>query len=242
MIYSIPAIDLLNEKVVRLYQGNYENVTYYSDNPMQVAEQISGLGFSNIHIIDLMGAKTGDFTSFLLLEYILDLGLSVQVGGGIRTLKHAKKLIEKGVDRVIVSTKALVCQSFLSRLIKSIGAKRVILSLDICNGFPVIHGWKQYSNKTVHTVLQSYHSLNNLIVTDVIRDGTLSCRINHNLYSSILMDFPNINLIAAGGISSVDSIKELDKIGCTACIIGKAYYEINGFKEAVVAKAFHRRM
>ena len=195
MIYAIPAIDILNGQVVRLYQGHYNNVTKYAKTPIQIAKQFLRLGFSNLHIIDLMGAKTGIFTISPILEEILNLGLAVQVGGGIRTLDQAKSLIKKGVARIIVSTNALVDQHFLSLLLKSIGTKRVMLSLDIYKGAIATCGWKKYHGKTtINSILQNYALLENLIVTDISQDGTLSSKINCNLYRTILQEFPKINL------------------------------------------------
>ena len=240
MIYSIPAIDLLNGEVVRLQQGHYSKVTKYANTPLQIASEIADLGYSALHIIDLMGAKTGTPTIFSLLDNLLRLGLSVQVGGGIRRIEQAKTLIAKGVDRVIISTSALTEPKFFSDLIKSIGVKRVVLSLDIREGLIATHGWSQCSGKTIRSVLENYPALRNLIVTDISKDGTLASSINYNLYSAIINDFPDINLIAAGGISSIKSIQELNQIGCHACIIGKAYYEIEGLKETIVTTGFHR--
>ena len=195
MIYAIPAIDILNGQVVRLYQGHYNNVTKYAKTPIQIAKQFLRLGFSNLHIIDLMGAKTGIFTISPILEEILNLGLAVQVGGGIRTLEQAEALITKGVDRIIVSTNALANQHFLPLLLKLLGSKRVVLSLDFYKGLIATCGWKQRNGKeTIASILQNYSFLENLIVTDISQDGTLSSKINCNLYRTILQEFPKINL------------------------------------------------
>ncbi len=240
MICTIPAIDILNGQVVRLCRGDYKHITNYKGSPRQIAQQIADLGYTNLHIIDIIGAKTGKFTISPILDDILNLDLSIQVGGGIRTLNQANELIAKGVDRIIVSTSALTEQHFFSNLIQSIESQRIILSLDVYNQSIATNGWSNYIEKTISSVLHNYPLLKNLIVTDINQDGTMSSNINYNLYLAILNEFPHINLIAAGGISSIDSIDKLQQLGCTACIIGKAYYEIGGLKEKIVARGLHK--
>jgi len=240
MIYVIPAIDIIDGRVVRLLQGDYEKMTTYNISPIELGRSIAEQGFSHLHVIDLEGAKKGK--NFLLpqIEELSKLGLKIQVGGGIRTTEEALRLIEAGADRVIVSTSALERPEFLPALIEVIGIHHIVLSLDVRNMTVATHGWLHNIDLNPVECLQKLPDLHHVIITDISKDGTLSTNLNTSLYTSIAESFPTINFIAAGGISSIESIVKLEQAGCNACIVGKSFYEIKDLSQELVKHGYHR--
>lgn len=242
MIYAIPAIDIIDGRVVRLLQGNYDKVTTYDVSPSEMGRSIAKQGFSHLHIIDLEGAKKGKNSLLPQIEELAALGLTIQVGGGIRTVEKARLLVDAGAHKVIVSTRALENSEFLPTLMDAIGVHRVILSLDVRNGTIVTDGWLKDSGLTPLEYLEKLSKLENLIITDVSRDGTLSADVNTSLYASVAEAFPEMHLIAAGGVSSIESIAHLEQAGCSGCIVGKSFYEVEGLREKLVEHGYHREL
>lgn len=227
----IPAIDILNGKVVRLLHGNYLSSTEYGNSPLEMAKHFQSLGFHHLHIIDLGGAKIGKPQIHPFIPDILSLGLTVQVGGGIRTIEDAKTYASLGV-KCILSTAALENRDLFFRFQELLGDK-LILSLDVIDGKIAVNGWTEKIEKTVDETIRELH-LKQVIVTDISKDGTCS-GINIELYKNIILNHPAILLYAAGGISSLNNIKELAAIGTAGSVIGKAFYEDHGFRNEVIA-------
>ncbi len=222
-IKLIPAIDILQGKVVRLLKGDYNKVTEYSEHPLNVARQFHHLGYKHLHVINLNGAKDGHSSIEEILKNIIDIGLSVQIGGGIRSIETAEKYITAGVDKLIVSTAVLLDQTFFKKLRKTFGQDKIIVSLDVVGGYVAIEGWKKTLNITVKQAIERLNP-KNIIITDISRDGTLS-GIDVMMYQDLASQYQEIKIQAAGGISSMEAIQQLEKAGIKGAIVGRAFYE-----------------
>lgn len=219
-----PAIDIYEKKAVRLYKGEYDKMTVYNDNPLSVAAAFKEAGAENIHIVDLEGAKTGDTPNIeVISEMVNKSGLFCEVGGGIRSLSTAEKYINAGVGRVIIGTAAITDRNFLREAIKIYGEK-IAVGVDIKDGYVAIKGWKEKSEERYDVFLNKMSELNvkTVIVTDISKDGAMK-GTNRELYAS-LSDMLNINIIASGGVSTLEDIRSLKGSGIYGAIIGKAYY------------------
>ena len=219
-----PAIDIYEKKAVRLYKGEYDKMTVYNDNPLSVAAAFKEAGAENIHIVDLEGAKTGDTPNIEVISEIVNKsGLFCEVGGGIRSLSTAEKYINAGVGRVIIGTAAITDRNFLREAIKIYGEK-IAVGVDIKDGYVAIKGWKEKSEERYDVFLNKMSELNvkTVIVTDISTDGAMK-GTNRELYAS-LSDMLNINIIASGGVSTLEDIRSLKGSGIYGAIIGKAYY------------------
>ena len=233
-----PAIDIYEKKAVRLYKGEYDKMTVYNDNPLSVAAAFKEAGAENIHIVDLEGAKTGDTPNIeVISEMVNKSGLFCEVGGGIRSLSTAEKYINAGVGRVIIGTAAITDRNFLREAIKIYGEK-IAVGVDIKDGYVAIKGWKEKSEERYDVFLNKMSELNvkTVIVTDISKDGAMK-GTNLELYRKLSERY-SLNIIASGGVSSVNDIKQLRKMNLYGAIIGKAYYtDAVNLKEAIeVAK------
>jgi len=236
-----PAIDLLNKKVVRLLQGRYDQVTEYSNDPMKMAEHWKSQGARWLHIVDLDGAKTGQMANIEIIEEIVKkIGISVQVGGGIRSLETIQELLDKGVHRVVLGTKALEDTDFLEQILKK-WPERIIVSLDCINNEVMKDGWLVSSGFKAERFLKFLErcGLKYLIYTDVGNDGTL-IGVNWEMVKKILNDTQNMNIIVAGGVAHIEDVKGLFELSreyngrLFGAITGKAIYEDKlDFKEAM---------
>ena len=238
MIIIIPAIDILHDKVVRLYQGDYQQSTIYDDNPANIAFQLQQEGFKHIHIIDLQGAKEGKPFITKHVEDITKLGMKVQVGGGIRTISSAQHYLNLGVEQVIVSTAILTDLNNYHQFVTKLTPQRIIVSLDVKNGVVAIKGWKEQLALTLVEAIQflnERHPIAQLIITDISRDGTLQ-GVNVELYRDIHQHFPAICLIAAGGVASMQAIEQLDHIEVDRVIVGRALYEDAAFRKQLIKR------
>ena len=222
-IKLIPAIDILQGKVVRLLKGDYNKVTEYSEHPLNVARQFHHLGYKHLHVINLNGAKDGHSSIEEILKNIIDIGLSVQIGGGIRSIETAEKYITAGVDKLIVSTTVHLDQTFFKKLRETFGPDKIIVSLDVVGGYVAIEGWKKTLNITVKQAIERLNP-KNIIITDISRDGTLS-GIDVMMYQDLASQYQEIKIQAAGGISSMEAIQQLEKAGIKGAIVGRAFYE-----------------
>lgn len=222
----IPAIDILNSKVVRLFQGDYGQVTHYSNDPFQVAQEFVQQGFKFIHFIDLAGAREGRPLITKEVEKILTLPVEVQVGGGIRTIEDAEAYINMGVKRIIIGTQAIKEPSFVDRLIAMYGDDVIAFSLDLRNGLTALNGWVESQLLSVESILQrlEVQGVKHVIVTDISRDGTLQGS-NPDIYQPLVNAFPAIKFYAAGGVTTNADIEKLEQIGLSGVIVGKAFYE-----------------
>jgi phosphoribosylformimino-5-aminoimidazole carboxamide ribotide isomerase len=221
----IPAIDIRGGKCVRLYQGDYEKETVYSENPLDVARTWEAQGASRLHIVDLDGAKKGIPVNLKLVEKITSLiNIPVQLGGGIRTLESALSAIGSGVSRIIIGTAAAENSHALSGLCQEIGPDSLIVSIDTRGNKVAVRGWTQSSNMTATELVQRVESvgIQRFVYTDVSRDGTLT---EPNFDSiRLLLSRTQLKMLVAGGISSVKHLKRISDLGAEGAIVGKAAY------------------
>ena len=222
----IPAIDLLDGKVVRLKKGDYDEVTTYDKSPLEQARVYQKAGFRRIHIIDLNGAKEGRFVNLPVIREIVDeLDIEVQTGGGIRSFDDARKLLENGVSRVICSSMAVKNRAdWLKTLDHYEG--RAILGLDLKNGQMAYGGWKDTEAVSFDDFLGEMidHGLEEVLMTDIARDGMLTGP-NISMYQDFMKSFPQLRFIASGGVSKAGDLEELSAADLYAVVVGRAYYE-----------------
>jgi phosphoribosylformimino-5-aminoimidazole carboxamide ribotide isomerase len=230
-MYIIPAIDILDKKVVRLREGDYKQVTNYDVTLEEMIERYQSNGTDFIHIIDLNGAK-GDFSNQqYLAEIIHKTSMKVQYGGGVRSIDKVKELLEAGIFRVIVGTQAITNPTFLEELsTKLVGktkcADHVIIAIDVLDEVIKYSGWMESSPVKLMDYIDRCLSLGffRFLCTDINKDGKLG-GAGVELYSKLLDHSPFIKLIASGGVSSMEDIEKLSEINVESCVVGKAIYE-----------------
>ncbi len=229
-----PAIDLFNGKAVRLFKGDYNQMTVYSDKPEQIALDFYNQGAKYMHVVDLEGAKTGGTPNLeTIKKLILSTDAFVEVGGGIRSLDVIEKYVQAGVNRVILGTAAVTDPAFLKSAVENFGEK-VAVGVDIKDGYVAIKGWTEKSGLEGISFCKSMQDLGikTIICTDISKDGAMQ-GINHALYKT-LSETLELNVIASGGVSSIEDVKKLKELGVYGAIIGKAYYTgAISIKEAV---------
>ncbi len=220
-----PAIDLYGGKAVRLYKGNYAEMTVYSDDPVSVAKTFEACGAKFIHLVDLEGAKTGETPNIDVISRIVkETSLFAEVGGGIRDFNTIEKYLAAGVSRVILGTAAVTNEGFVAEAVKRYG-DAVAVGVDIRDGYVAIKGWTESSALTYTDFLTKLanEGVKTVICTDISRDGAMK-GANHTLYGEISKAFPMIDFIASGGVSSLEDVKILNEMNLYGAIIGKAYY------------------
>lgn len=219
-----PAIDILSGKAVRLYKGDYNAVTVYSERPWEFAEDFVDKGCSAIHIVDLDGAKSGETVNIDTVKRIAAVkGLYSEIGGGIRNMETVSRYLEAGVDRVILGTAALKDPSFLKNALREYG-DRIAVGVDLKDGKVAVKGWLETSNKDGIEFLKELEDLgvDGVIVTDISRDGAMK-GTNLDLYGRIKEEV-SLKVTASGGVSTIEDIVALKSMGLYGAIIGKAYY------------------
>ncbi len=222
----IPAIDLYNGKCVRLHKGNYDEVTVYHESPVEQAQEFQDAGFDHIHIVDLNGAKEGRFVNLPhIKQIIVELGMSVQTGGGIRTYADADYLMREDVSKVICSSMAVRNEPDWIKLLHN-HPDETILGMDLKDGNIAYAGWLETAAESVDSFVKRMlkEGLKEILCTDISKDGTLAGP-NQALYEELKSKFPEIRLIASGGVSNIDDLKKLASAGIDAVVVGKAYYE-----------------
>jgi len=222
----IPAIDLLDGEAVRLQKGDYSNKTVYNSNPVQEAAKFKAAGFTHIHVVDLNGAKSGNFENLPIIKRIItELGLSVQTGGGVRSRDDIERLIDAGLTGIICSSMAVKKTDEWLKAIEDYPDK-MILGLDLKNGKMAYGGWLETSDAPIETFLNPMieAGLKTVLSTDIARDGMLSGP-NVEMYADLQIRFSQINWIASGGVSSIDDLQTLKEHQLYGVVVGKAYYE-----------------
>ena len=233
-----PAIDLYDKKAVRLYKGDYNEMTVYSDNPPEIGKDFAASGATHIHIVDLEGAKLGGTPNLEVVKAIKKAsGLFCEIGGGIRDMETVDRYIESGIDRVILGTAAVKDEEFLKAAVSKYGEK-IAVGADIKDGYVAIKGWIEKSEYECFEFCEKMQKIGvkTLICTDISKDGAMM-GTNHELYKTLSQKF-DMQIVASGGVSSIDDVERLAKLDIYGAIIGKAYYTgaIN-LKEAIeVAK------
>ena len=223
----IPAIDIIDGQCVRLTKGDYAQKTVYRNHPWEVAKEFETYGFKRLHVVDLDGAKAKHIVNSDVLQKITtETSLTVDFGGGIKTDEDIEKAFASGAQMVTVGSIAVTNPELFLSWIKKYGADRMILGADVRNGKISINGWKEDSSEDLLPFLRKYvdAGVTNVLCTEISKDGTLQGPAI-DLYKRIMQEYPNLHLIASGGVSSIDDIKALEAAGIPAVVFGKAIYE-----------------
>ena len=219
-----PAIDLYDGKAVRLFKGDYAQMTVYSHNPMEIARDFEAQGAKFVHLVDLEGAKDGTTPNLDIVKQIAgETSLFTEIGGGIRSMETVRAYLENGVDRVILGTAAVNNEAFLKEAIAAYG-DRIAVGVDIKDGYVAIKGWTENSEYDCFEFCGKMVDLGvkYLICTDISKDGAMQ-GTNRELYRQLSEKFA-VNITASGGVSTLDDIRALRQMELYAAIIGKAYY------------------
>lgn len=219
-----PAIDLYGGKAVRLYKGEYDRMTVYSDNPLEVARGFEQAGAGYIHMVDLEGAKDGATPNLeTVCKIAKETSLFTEIGGGIRNIETVDLYLKKGIDRVILGTAAVENEEFLKVAVAEYGEK-IAVGADIKNGFVAVKGWTESSAYNCFDFCRKMEDIGvkTVICTDISKDGAMQ-GTNRELYKELSEKF-SLDIIASGGVSTLDDIKALKSLGLYGAVIGKAYY------------------
>ena len=219
-----PAIDLYDGKAVRLYKGDYNQMTVYSENPSELAEAFRAAGATHMHPVDLAGAKTGETPNLETIRRIrAAVPLFIEVGGGIRSMDIAARYLDAGIDRVILGTAAVTDPTFLRAAVSKYGEK-IAVGVDIRDGKVAIRGWTEKSAFDAFDFCRELQKIGvrTIICTDVSKDGAMQ-GTNRALYGELSKAL-NLDIIASGGVSTLEDIKALRALNLCGAIIGKAYY------------------
>ena len=219
-----PAIDLVAQKAVRLYQGDYRQMTVYSEDPVAVAKEMEAQGATCLHLVDLEGARDGGTPNLAIVQRIArETGLFVEIGGGVRARETIETYLDAGVDRVILGTAAVQNEELLRDAVASFGP-RIAVGADLRDGKIAIRGWLEESAWTLDAFAAHMEEIgvDTLICTDISRDGAMR-GTNRELYRK-LVETCSVNITASGGVSSLEDLRALRDLGLYAAILGKAYY------------------
>jgi phosphoribosylformimino-5-aminoimidazole carboxamide ribotide isomerase len=222
----LPAIDLLEGRVVRLRQGRFDEATVYSDDPLDVARRWIGQGAGALHLVDLEGARLGKAMN---LEWIYRIRAElpdplIQVGGGIRTLALASRLFRAGIDRIVCGTAAVQDPRLIGKLVERYDGDRIAAALDLRDGRVAVEGWESESRREMNEVLSNLEALEIrwIVCTDIARDGTLA---GPGVETARRLIDDGFQVVVAGGVASVEDVRRLRELGAAGCIIGSALYE-----------------
>lgn len=227
MIELIPAIDIIGGQCVRLTKGDYDQKTVYRNSPAEVAKEFEEIGFKRLHVVDLDGAKSKHIVNEQVLKTITSkTQLTVDFGGGIKTDEDIEKAFAAGASMVTIGSIAVTNPDLFMGWLKKYGADRIILGADVRHGKISINGWKEDSSEDLLPFLKKYvdAGVRNVLCTEISKDGTLAGPAVE-LYQSMMATYPELHLIASGGVSSIDDIKALEAAGIPAVVFGKAIYE-----------------
>lgn len=222
----IPAIDIIDGKCVRLSQGDFNKKTIYNDDPLEMALLFENYGIKFLHLVDLDGALEGFVKNMKVLERIsTKTKLSIDFGGGINSVETANSVFDSGAQQITIGSLAIKKPEIFRMLLLKFGPDKIILGADVLNKQIKISGWKIDTEKSIFELINDFKAdgLRNVMCTDIHRDGMMQGP-SIDLYREII-SFTDLNLIASGGISELNDLQELNKIGCEGAIVGKAIYE-----------------
>lgn len=225
-IELIPAIDIINGQCVRLTKGDYDQKTVYG-KPLDMAQEFERIGFERLHVVDLDGAKSKHIVNDAVLKAITtETKLKVDFGGGIKTDKDIEKAFASGAAMVTIGSIAVTNPELFMGWLEKYGAERIILGADVRMGKISINGWKEDSSENLLPFLKKYveAGVKNVLCTEILKDGTLAGPAI-DLYKQVMEAYPQLHLIASGGVSSKEDIIALDTAGIPAVVFGKAIYE-----------------
>jgi phosphoribosylformimino-5-aminoimidazole carboxamide ribotide isomerase len=227
MITIIPAIDIIYGKCVRLTRGDFASKKVYNENPLEVAKRFEAAGLTRLHLVDLDGAREKKIVNWRVLEKIArETALQVDFGGGIHTEEDAQRVFDCGAHQITAGSIAVKNRAMVFSWLQTFGAGKIILGADVKEGKIAIHGWQEHTEVDVFTFLEEYRNagIRHVISTDISRDGALGGPASE-LYRAIKAQFPEMYLIASGGVRSIDDVEKLDQMSIDGVIIGKALYE-----------------
>ncbi|PHN03084.1 1-(5-phosphoribosyl)-5-[(5-phosphoribosylamino)methylideneamino]imidazole-4-carboxamide isomerase [Flavilitoribacter nigricans] len=223
----IPAIDIIDGKCVRLTQGDYQQKKVYNEDPLEVAQQFEDAGLTRLHLVDLDGAKASRIINHKVLERLAsNTGLHIDFGGGLKSDEDVRIAFDSGARQITGGTVAVKDPELFEGWLQQYGSDRIILGSDVKDGMVAVSGWQEKSQLELFPFLQDYlaKGVRYTICTDVSKDGLLAGSAL-DLYRQIRETFPDLNLIASGGVTSMQEVEQLAEIGCFGAIIGKAIYE-----------------
>lgn len=223
----IPSFDLLDGKLVRLRQGDFEQKTEYAASPLELAQELEAAGIRRLHMVDLDGARSGRLANLhILTEVAAHTRLQIDYGGGLRSIPALKQVWDAGAMLFSVGSVALLAQDEFSAWMEKFGPDRFLVGADLRDGLLAVHGWKDQTTVTIFDFLTKMHQMGirQVSVTDIERDGEMSGPAIE-LYQDIVKEFPDIQIVASGGIRNVADLEELNAAGCSGAIVGKAFFE-----------------
>ncbi|MEY4628492.1 MAG: 1-(5-phosphoribosyl)-5-[(5-phosphoribosylamino)methylideneamino]imidazole-4-carboxamide isomerase [Bacteroidota bacterium] len=223
----IPAIDIINGKCVRLTEGNYDAKTEYAASPLEMAKQYASCGFRRVHLVDLDGAKAGKVVNWnVAKEIATHTDLSIDFGGGVKTVEEVNQILNLGIDYVTVGSIAAKQPDVFRTWLQTFGTDKFLLGADVLDKKIMTDGWLEKTDMDIFEFLHDYVQLGvkNIFCTDISKDGKLMGP-SLQLYTEIIERFPGIHFIASGGVSSMEDLHQLRAIGCSGAIVGKAIYE-----------------
>ena len=227
MIELIPAIDIIDGKCVRLSQGDYNTQKVYNESPLEVAKEFEANGIRRLHVVDLDGAKSSHIVNYKVLDQLAGhTSLTIDFGGGIKTDEDLTIAFEYGAQMVTLGSIAVKNPDLFKSWLHKFGAEKIILGADVKDNRISVNGWKEESQQELLPFLDGYtqEGIKKVLCTDISRDGMLQGP-SIDLYKQIMAQFPDMHLIASGGVSGLDDIIRLDEAGIPAVVFGKALYE-----------------
>ncbi len=223
----IPAIDIINGKCVRLTKGDYALQTIYNEDPVEVAKQFAGAGFKRLHIVDLDGAKAVKICNMAVLENIAAaVNMVIDFGGGVKQVSDVRSVLDAGASIVTIGSLAVKHPEILEEWLMEFGAEHFLIGADVLDENIKISGWLEDGGVNIFDFVDRMTGLgvNQIFCTDISRDGMMQGP-SIDLYKKIILQHPEINLVASGGVSNIDDVKKLEDTRCSGVIIGKAIYE-----------------
>lgn len=223
----IPAIDIIDGKCVRLTQGDYGQKTIYNENPLEVAKEFEAAGLKRLHLVDLDGAKAGAVKNWKVLESIAaNTSLVIDFGGGIKKEEDVTIVFNSGAALATIGSLAVKNETLFVQWLQQFGADKFLLGADVKDEKIAVGGWLETTEINIYDFIKKYigHGVKQIFCTDVSKDGKLEGP-STMLYQNIITRFPDLYFIASGGVSSIADLNDLERIGCSAAIVGKAIYE-----------------